>query len=41
MKAAYVQKPGPPESITYGELPKPKPTGSQVLVKVGPGEHAD
>jgi NADPH2:quinone reductase len=34
MKAAYIQKPGPPETITYGDLPKPKPTGSQVLVKV-------
>lgn len=34
MKAAYVEKTGPPNSIIYGDLPKPKPTGSQVLVKV-------
>ena len=35
MKAAYIEKPGPPESIIYGDLPTPAPTGSQVLVKVG------
>jgi NADPH:quinone reductase len=35
MKAAYIQKPGPPESIVYADLPQPQPTGSQVLVKVG------
>ncbi len=35
MKAAYVNEPGPPESIVYGDLPKPVPNGSQVLVKVG------
>jgi NADPH:quinone reductase len=34
MKAAYVTKPGPPESIIVGELPTPEPTGSQVLVRV-------
>jgi NADPH2:quinone reductase len=34
MKAAYINAPGPPESIVYGELPTPQPTGSQVLVKV-------
>ncbi|MEX2092064.1 MAG: alcohol dehydrogenase catalytic domain-containing protein, partial [Pirellulales bacterium] len=34
MKAAYINEPGPPESIIFGELPTPKPTGSQVLVKV-------
>jgi NADPH2:quinone reductase len=34
MKAAYIEKPGPPENIRYGNLPKPKPTGTQVLVKV-------
>jgi NADPH2:quinone reductase len=34
MKAAFIQQPGPPESITFGELPKPSPTGRQVLVKV-------
>jgi NADPH2:quinone reductase len=35
MKAAYIQQPGPPEIIVYGDLPKPEPTGAQVLVKVG------
>ncbi len=35
MKAAYIEQPGPPEVIRYGELPTPQPTGSQVLVKVG------
>ena len=34
MKAAYIKQPGPPEKIIYGELPKPEPVGSQVLVKV-------
>jgi NADPH:quinone reductase len=34
MKAAYIKKPGPPDSITFGNLPKPKPTGSQCLVAV-------
>jgi NADPH:quinone reductase len=34
MKAAYIEKPGPPESIVYGNLPKPKPADNQVLVKV-------
>jgi NADPH:quinone reductase len=34
MKAAYINQPGPPESIVVGELPKPQPTGGQVLVKV-------
>ncbi|HPP53246.1 MAG TPA: alcohol dehydrogenase catalytic domain-containing protein, partial [Thermoguttaceae bacterium] len=35
MKAAYIEQTGPPEVIQYGELPTPKPTGSQVLVQVG------
>ena len=35
MKAAYVNNPGPAESIVYGELPDPKPSDTQVLVKVG------
>jgi len=35
MKAAYIQEPGPPESIVYGDLPTPEPTGNQVRVKVG------
>jgi NADPH2:quinone reductase len=34
MKAAYISEPGPPENIVYGDLPKPSPTGTQVLVKV-------
>jgi NADPH:quinone reductase len=34
MKAAFIEKPGPPGNIKYGDLPKPKPIGSQVLVKV-------
>ncbi len=35
MKAAYIEQTGPPENIIYGDLPKPEPSGSQVLVKVG------
>jgi NADPH:quinone reductase len=35
MRAAYVEKIGPPDSIRVGELPDPRPTGSQVLVRVG------
>lgn len=35
MKAAYIEHPGPAESIIYGDLPRPSPTGTQVLVKVG------
>ena len=34
MKAAYINQPGPAESIVYGDLPTPQPSGSQVLVKV-------
>ena len=34
MKAAYIEQTGPPENIIYGDLPKPKPTGTEVLVKV-------
>lgn len=34
MKAAYIDQPGPPESIVYGDLPKPAATGAGVLVKV-------
>ncbi|HTY53992.1 MAG TPA: NADPH:quinone reductase [Candidatus Binataceae bacterium] len=34
MKAAYIEKPGPPENIIYGDLPEPIPAASQVLVKV-------
>ncbi|GAB4132715.1 NADPH:quinone reductase [Thermopirellula anaerolimosa] len=35
MKAAYIEQPGPPESIRYGDLPKPSPVGKQVLIRVG------
>jgi len=34
MKAAYIESPGPPENILYGDLPRPEPAASQVLVKV-------
>jgi NADPH2:quinone reductase len=34
MRAAYIEQTGPPESIRIGELPDPKPTGTQVLVQV-------
>ncbi|MEX2114128.1 MAG: NADPH:quinone reductase [Pirellulales bacterium] len=34
MKAAYIEQTGPPERIIYGELPKPAPSGAQVLVKI-------
>jgi NADPH:quinone reductase len=34
MKAAYIEKIGPPENIMYGDLPDPQPKGSEVLVKV-------
>lgn len=35
MKAAYIDEPGPPENIQYGDVPTPSPDGSQVLIKVG------
>ena len=35
MKAAYIEQPGPPEVIRYGDLPKPSPVGKQVLIRVG------
>ncbi|HYW80962.1 MAG TPA: NADPH:quinone reductase [Thermoguttaceae bacterium] len=34
MKAAYIEKVGSAKNIIYGDLPEPKPSGSQVLVKV-------
>ena len=34
MKAAYINKTGPPENIIYGELPAPQAAGSQCLVRV-------
>ncbi len=35
MKAAYIETPGPSQSIIYDNLPRPKPDARQVLVKVG------
>ncbi len=35
MKAAYIERTGAPDAIQFGNLPKPTPVGSQVLVKVG------
>lgn len=35
MKAAFIDQPGPPENIHYGDLPDPQPGPRQVLVKVG------
>jgi len=35
MKAAYINHPGPPEAILYGDLPKPEPKETEVLVRVG------
>ena len=35
MKAAYIEKTGAPDVIQYGDLPIPKISGSQVLVKTG------
>jgi len=34
MKAAFIETPGPPESIRYGDLEEPMPRNDQVLVKV-------
>jgi NADPH2:quinone reductase len=34
MKAAYIERTGPPSAICYGELPAPNPSERQVLVKV-------
>ncbi len=35
MKAAFIHQPGPPESIVFGDLPKPACGPNQVLVRVG------
>ncbi len=35
MKAAYINRTGPPDVITIGDLPAPKPSASQCLIKVG------
>jgi len=34
MKAAYIEKTGPPENIRIGDLPKPVPSAQQCLVRV-------
>ena len=34
MKAAYIEQPGPPECLVYGDLPRPEPTDTQALVRV-------
>jgi NADPH2:quinone reductase len=34
MKAAYLDKPGGPEVLTYGDLPDPTPGPGQVLIRV-------
>ncbi|MDZ4817534.1 MAG: NADPH:quinone reductase [Planctomycetota bacterium] len=34
MKAAYIQKTGPADSIQFGDLPTPQPTGTEVRVRV-------
>lgn len=34
MKAAYITRTGPPDVITYGDLPTPKPGPTECLVKV-------
>lgn len=35
MKAAFINQIGPPEVITYGDLPDPRPRRTQCLIKVG------
>lgn len=34
MKAAFINEPGPPEAIQYGDLDRPEPGPSEVLLKV-------
>lgn len=34
MKAVYIEQPGGPEALVYGERPKPSPAAGEVLVKV-------
>jgi NADPH2:quinone reductase len=34
MKAAFIRQIGPPDVIIYGDLPSPKPTRTQCLIKV-------
>jgi NADPH2:quinone reductase len=35
VKAAYIERTGPPDCIQFGDLPCPEPKGAEVLVKVG------
>lgn len=35
MKAAFIEQPGPPEYIIYGDLPRPEPKETEVLIRVG------
>src|SRR5262245_14495294 len=35
MKAAYIEKTGPPDVITYGDLPNQQPGPTECLIKVG------
>jgi NADPH2:quinone reductase len=35
MKAAYINRTGPPDVIIYGDLPAPKPGRGECLIKVG------
>ena len=35
MKAAFITEPGPPSSITYGDLPEPTPASDELLISVG------
>jgi NADPH2:quinone reductase len=35
MKAAYITRTGPPEIISYGDLPAPQPGPTECLIKVG------
>lgn len=35
MKAAYIERHGPPEVIIYGDLPRPEPKDAEVLIRVG------
>src|SRR5687768_13159539 len=34
MHAAFIQQPGPPDALQFGELPTPRPGPGQVLVKI-------
>ncbi len=34
MKAAYIEAPGAPDAIRYGELPRPEPKQGEILIRV-------